>query len=95
MTLCSFEHKAISPKSVTLTICKICFLDGNNHFSPQFRAMQNLIKFVAPLWTFFSKDPPIFPNSYEKFTKSYLVIICPNSQEKLTSKIIRLSWEPV
>ena len=29
----------------------------------------NLIQFVAPLWTFLTKDPPICPNSYEKLTK--------------------------
>ena len=100
-TLRSFEHKAISPK---FSICKVCVLDGKNHFSPQFRAIQNLITFLTPLWTFFSKVPPICPNSkvYQNQvklestllritrlvpSKSYLVIICPNSQEMLTSKI--------
>ena len=33
-TLHYFEHKAISPKSATLNIYKVCFLDGKNHFSP-------------------------------------------------------------
>ena len=33
MTLRSFEHKAISPKSATLNIYQVCFLDGKNNFS--------------------------------------------------------------
>ena len=28
MTLRSFEHKVISPKSATVNIYKVCFLDG-------------------------------------------------------------------
>ena len=63
---------------------------------------------LAPHWDFFSKDPPIYPNTHTKFTKikirsslcqlkhllrithlahrkSYLVIICSNSHEKLTA----------
>ena len=36
-TLRSVEHKAISPKSATLNMHKFSFLDGKNHFSPQFR----------------------------------------------------------
>ena len=34
MTLHSFEHKAISPKSSTLNIYQVGFLDGKNHFYP-------------------------------------------------------------
>ena len=69
LPLYSFEHKAISPKYATLNIYQFCFLDGKNHFSLNFRAIENLIKLLAPLWTCFSNDPPICPNSYEKFTK--------------------------
>ena len=66
----SFEHKAISPKSATLNIYQVCFLDGKNHF---FSPVQSNIKpnqKFSPTLDFFSKDPHICPNSHEKLTKS-------------------------
>ena len=54
----SFEHKAQS------YITEICY-----YFSHQFRAIYDLITFLAPLGFFFSKDPPICPNSHERLTK--------------------------
>ena len=49
----SCEHKAISPKSATCTL----------NFYEVFEF------WFAPHWDFFSKDPPIYPNTHTKLTK--------------------------
>ena len=69
--LCVLSNTKLYHRNLLFWIsAKFGFLDGKKHFSPQFRAILNIIKFVAPLWNCLSKDPPICPNSYEKLTKS-------------------------
>ena len=79
-------------------ITEICYFE----FLPSFEF------WLAPHWDFFSKDPPIYPNTNTKLTKikfrsvqtllritllahrkSYLVIICPNLNEKFIRSVIR------
>ena len=95
MTLRSCEHKAISPKSATLNFCEVLNF-GQHHIGTFFKRSTYLPQYTYKVYqnqnqVKFRSVQTLLRITHLAHRKSYLVIICPNSHEKLTKSEIRSS----
>ena len=94
-TLRSCEHKTISPKSATLNFYEVLNF-GQHHIGTFFKRSTYLPQYTYKVdqnqnQVKFRSVQTLLRITHLAHRKSYLVIICPNSHEKLTKSEIRSS----